>query len=185
MQNFFCKQLLDCLASAARTACNSPLDTCVVGLGAWVSAVFGGPIEGSLAISSTFLSSSSSTGSRKASCWFLVCEAMRGHSTRMVVVSLGGPGQVPSCQMQCSSWRSGVGACDMIWGFGVHRGFEVLFYYQVMVMDYCRLNKQTAKNNYPLLLITDLVDSIGNKRVFTKMDLQWEYNNVRIKEGDE
>jgi len=54
-----------------------------------------------------------------------------------------------------------------------------------MVMDYCRLNKQIVKNNYPLPLITDLVDSMGNKRVFTKMDLQWEYNNMRIKEGDE
>jgi len=54
-----------------------------------------------------------------------------------------------------------------------------------MVMDYKRLNKQTVKNNYPLPLITDLVDSMGNKRVFTKMDLQWGYNNVWIKEGDE
>jgi len=40
-----------------------------------------------------------------------------------------------------------------------------------MVMDYRRLNKQTVKNNYPLPLIIDLVDSMGNKRVFTKMDL--------------
>jgi len=31
----------------------------------------------------------------------------------------------------------------------------------------------------------DLIDSIGKKKVFTKMDLQWRYNNVRIKEGDE
>jgi len=54
-----------------------------------------------------------------------------------------------------------------------------------MVMDYRRLNKQTVKNNYPLPLITDLVDSMGNKRVFTKMNLQWGYNNMRIKEGDE
>ena len=54
-----------------------------------------------------------------------------------------------------------------------------------MVMNYCRLNKQTVKNNYLLPLITDLVDSMENKRVFTKMDLQWGYNNVRIKEGDE
>jgi len=52
-------------------------------------------------------------------------------------------------------------------------------------MDYRRLNKQMVKNNYPLLLITDLVDFMGNKRVFTKMDLQWSYNNVQIKEGDE
>ena len=53
-----------------------------------------------------------------------------------------------------------------------------------MVMDYRRLNKQTVKNNYPLPLITDLVDSMRNKGVFTKMDLWWGYNNVRIKEGD-
>jgi len=26
---------------------------------------------------------------------------------------------------------------------------------------------------------------MGSKRVFTKMDLQWGFNNVRIKEGDE
>ena len=52
-----------------------------------------------------------------------------------------------------------------------------------MVMDYHRLNKQTVKNNYLLPLITDLVDSMGNKRVFIKMDLRWGYNNVRIKEG--
>ena len=54
-----------------------------------------------------------------------------------------------------------------------------------MVMDYHRLNKQMVKNNYPLPLITDLVDSMGNKKLFTKMDLQWGYNNVCIKEGDE
>ena len=54
-----------------------------------------------------------------------------------------------------------------------------------MVIDYCKLNRQTVKNNYPLPLITDLVDNMGGKRVFTKMDLRWGYNNVRIKEGDE
>jgi len=54
-----------------------------------------------------------------------------------------------------------------------------------MVMDYRKLNRQTVKNNYPLPLITDLVDTMGSKRVFTKMDLRWEYNNVRVKEGDE
>jgi len=53
-----------------------------------------------------------------------------------------------------------------------------------MVMDYRSLNNQTVKNNYPLLLITDLIDNMGSKRVFTKMDLWWGFNNVRIKEGD-
>ena len=40
-----------------------------------------------------------------------------------------------------------------------------------MVMDYCSLNEQTVKNNYPLLLITDLINNMGSKKVFTKMDL--------------
>ena len=54
-----------------------------------------------------------------------------------------------------------------------------------MVMNYCILNDQTMKNNYPLPLITDLIDNMGSKRVFTKMDLWWGFNNVRIKERDE
>jgi len=54
-----------------------------------------------------------------------------------------------------------------------------------MVMDYHRLNRQTVKNNYPLPLITELADNMGSKRVFTKMDPQWGYKNVRIKKGDE
>ena len=32
-----------------------------------------------------------------------------------------------------------------------------------MVMDYRKLNKQTVKNNYPLPLITELVDNMGSK----------------------
>ena len=54
-----------------------------------------------------------------------------------------------------------------------------------MVMDYCNLNDQTVKNNYPLLLIMDLIDNMWSKQVFTKMDLRWGFNNIRIKEGDE
>jgi len=54
-----------------------------------------------------------------------------------------------------------------------------------MVQDYRYLNKWTIKNNYPLPLILDIVENIGTKKVFTKMDLRWGYNNVQIKEGDE
>jgi len=54
-----------------------------------------------------------------------------------------------------------------------------------MVQDYRYLNSWTIKNNYPLPLISDLIDSIGKKKMFMKMDLWWGYNNVRIKEGDE
>ena len=54
-----------------------------------------------------------------------------------------------------------------------------------IVMDYHNLNNQTVKNNYPLPLITELIDNIGSKKVFTKMDLRWGFNNMRIKEEDE
>jgi len=52
-----------------------------------------------------------------------------------------------------------------------------------IVIDYRNLNDQTIKNNYLLLLITELIDNMGSKKVFTKMDLRWGFNNVRIKEG--
>ena len=54
-----------------------------------------------------------------------------------------------------------------------------------MVMDYHNLNDQIVKNNYPLPLITDLINNMESQRVFTKMDLWWGFNNIKIKEGDE
>ena len=54
-----------------------------------------------------------------------------------------------------------------------------------MVQDYRYINKWTIKNNYLLPLILDVLENIGTKKMFTKMDLRWGYNNVRIKEGDE
>ena len=54
-----------------------------------------------------------------------------------------------------------------------------------MVQNYRYLNEWTIKNNYPLPLISDMLENIGIKKVFTKMDLRWGYNNMRIKEGDE
>ena len=40
-----------------------------------------------------------------------------------------------------------------------------------IVQDYQYLNSWMIKNNYPLPLISDLIDSIGKKKVFMKMDL--------------
>jgi len=54
-----------------------------------------------------------------------------------------------------------------------------------MVQDYCYLNEWTVKNNYPLPLISQLVDKLKGCKLFMKMDLRWGYNNVHIKEGDE
>ena len=54
-----------------------------------------------------------------------------------------------------------------------------------MVQDYQYLNEWIIKNNYLLPLISDVLENIGTKKVFTKMNLRWGYNNVRIKERDE
>jgi len=41
-----------------------------------------------------------------------------------------------------------------------------------MVQDYCYLNEWMIKNNYPLCLISDVLENIGTKKLFTKMDLR-------------
>jgi hypothetical protein len=53
------------------------------------------------------------------------------------------------------------------------------------VQDYRRLNEMTIKNRYPLPLISELVNKLRGAKIFTKLDIRWGYNNVRIKEGDE
>ena len=41
------------------------------------------------------------------------------------------------------------------------------------------------KNHYPLPLIQELINKLKLSKVFSKMDIQWGYNNIWIKEGDE
>ena len=53
-----------------------------------------------------------------------------------------------------------------------------------MVQNYQYLNEWTIRNNYPLLLILDVIKNVGTKKIFMKINLRWEYNNVRTKEGD-
>ena len=53
------------------------------------------------------------------------------------------------------------------------------------IMDYRKLKEITVKNRYPLPRINDLIDSLSGATYFTKIDLRWGYNNIRIKEGDE
>jgi len=55
---------------------------------------------------------------------------------------------------------------------------------QRIVQNYQHLNQWTIKNGYSLSLIADILDRVGKRKVFTKLDLRWRYNNVRIKEGD-
>ena len=54
-----------------------------------------------------------------------------------------------------------------------------------LVQDYHMLNTITVKNRYPLLLISKLVSQLRGARYFTKLDVQWGFNNVCIKPRDE
>ncbi|CUA72046.1 Transposon Tf2-11 polyprotein [Rhizoctonia solani] len=54
-----------------------------------------------------------------------------------------------------------------------------------LCVDYCYLNSITKKNVYPLPLPNSLIKKLRGAKIFTKFDLKWGYNLVRIKEGDE
>ena len=54
-----------------------------------------------------------------------------------------------------------------------------------LCVDYRGLNKITIKNRYPLPLIGELLDRLGQAKFFTKIDLRNAYNQIRIAEGDE
>jgi len=54
-----------------------------------------------------------------------------------------------------------------------------------LVQDYRALNSMTVKNKYPLPLISELMSQLHGARYFTKLDVHWGFNNVRIKPGDE
>jgi hypothetical protein len=52
------------------------------------------------------------------------------------------------------------------------------------VVDYRPLNEITKKNAAPIPLIPELVDKLLGARFFTKLDIRWGYNNVRIHPDD-
>jgi hypothetical protein len=51
--------------------------------------------------------------------------------------------------------------------------------------DYRYLNNWTVKNAYPLPLISEIMDKIKGAKFFTKFDVQWGYNNIRIRTKDQ
>ena len=52
------------------------------------------------------------------------------------------------------------------------------------IIDYKALNSWTICDTYPLPLISDIIDHLQGKSLFTKFDIQWGYNNICIKEED-
>ena len=53
-----------------------------------------------------------------------------------------------------------------------------------MSMDYRDLNKQTVKNRYPLPRTDELLDQLHGAKVFSKIDLQSGYHQVRVASQD-
>ena len=49
--------------------------------------------------------------------------------------------------------------------------------------DYRYINEHTVRDAYPPPLISNLVDKLQGVKIFTKFDVRWGYNNVRIKDG--
>jgi hypothetical protein len=49
--------------------------------------------------------------------------------------------------------------------------------------DYQYLNNWTVKNAYPLP--SEIMDKVKGAKFFTKFDVRWGYNNVRIKAEDQ
>src|SRR6266516_1662899 len=54
-----------------------------------------------------------------------------------------------------------------------------------LIQDYRKLNLIMVKNAYPLPLVSDLINQLQGAHYFTKLDVWWGYNNMRIKKGDE
>jgi hypothetical protein len=52
-------------------------------------------------------------------------------------------------------------------------------------VDYRALNLEMVHNRYTLPLISDILDGVGEARIFTELDLPGAYNLIRINEGDE
>ena len=53
------------------------------------------------------------------------------------------------------------------------------------VQDYQPLNKWTIRNRNVSPLIPQVIDRLSGCTLFTKFDIRWGYNNIRIREGDE
>ena len=54
-----------------------------------------------------------------------------------------------------------------------------------LCVDYRGLNNLTIKNRYPLPLIGESLDRLGQAKRFTQLDLTSAYHQIRIKEDDE
>jgi hypothetical protein len=103
------------------------------------------------------------------------------------------PVNINSYPLSDEKMREQMSQVDMLLKKGLIRpsaspwGFPVLFVKKPngkwrMCIDYRALNQVTLKNGYPLPRIQELLDQIGNARVFTKIDLTSGFWQVRLTE---
>ncbi|KAL0551460.1 hypothetical protein IC582_010548 [Cucumis melo] len=53
-----------------------------------------------------------------------------------------------------------------------------------LCINYRELNKVTVKNRYPLPRIDDLFDQLQGATIFFKIDLRFDYHQLRIRDSD-
>jgi hypothetical protein len=53
------------------------------------------------------------------------------------------------------------------------------------IQDYRKFNEVTVLDQYPLPLISVILENLKESKGFLKMDLHWGFNNIRIRAGDE
>ncbi len=53
------------------------------------------------------------------------------------------------------------------------------------ILDYRPLNSWTIRDIYPLPLINTILEQLQGKKIFTKFNIHWGYNNIRIREDDQ
>src|ERR1700730_13170266 len=54
-----------------------------------------------------------------------------------------------------------------------------------IIMDYRKINDHTVKDHNPLPNIQEAIERLHGKTLFSKFDIRWGYNNIRIAEEDQ
>ena len=54
-----------------------------------------------------------------------------------------------------------------------------------IIIDYREVNKWTVRDNNPLPNIREALENLRNKTLFSKFDIHWGYNNIRIAKKDQ